>query len=678
MILWAFGAGTGLAAAQPPMPSALELTLLLLAASVVALTALRVLNLPPVLGYLLVGIVVGPHSLALAPDSSNTYELAEFGVVFLMFSIGIEFSLPRLRSMRAVVFRVGLPQVLITLAAPMTINALAGDRIGVGTAGAFALGAALAMSSTAIVLKLLAERLELDTDQGRLVVGVLLFQDLAVVPLLVVLPALANPHGDLAVELTWAAIKAIALLALLLAGGQWLMRHWLTMVARRRSRELFMLNLLLITLGLAWLTSKAGLSPALGSFIAGMLISETEFRHQVEEDIKPFRDVLLGLFFVTIGMLLDPRIVIGRFGWVLAALMIPVGLKFMLVALLVRRRGVGTGTAIKVAVPLATAGEFAFVILNQAGQLHVLPDPLMQIVLAAMVLSMLATPLLMQYSQRLALRVSGSEWMQQALQLHRIATRSIANQDHVVICGFGRSGQHLAQMLEREEIAYVALDLDPDRVREAAAAGASVVYGDAARRETLAAAGVSRAAALVVSYNNVPSALQVIHFAHELRPHLPIIVRTQDDSALDRLLQGGATEVVPEVFEGSLMLGSHALVLLGVPLARVVRQVREARDTRYRLLRGYFHGADDLEDAADDAAHIRLHSVPIETGSSAIGQRLGSLDLASVGAGVRAVRRRGIRGDDPSDSLVLEPGDVVVLQGTAEAIELAEARLLAQ
>jgi monovalent cation:H+ antiporter-2, CPA2 family len=660
------------------MPSALELTLLLLAASVFAVTALRVVNLPPVFGYLLVGIAVGPRALALAPDSSSTYELAEFGVVFLMFSIGIEFSLPRLRSMRAVVFGIGLPQVLITLAAPLALGWMVGERVGVGTAGAFALGAALAMSSTAIVLKLLAERLELHTDQGRIVIGVLLFQDLAVVPLLVLLPALARRRGDLAVELAWAAAKAIVLLALLLAGGQWLLRRWLTTVARRRSQELFMLNLLLITLGLAWLTSKAGLSPALGSFVAGMLISETEFRHQVEEDIKPFRDVLLGLFFVTIGMLLDPRVVLRQFGWVIAALAVPIALKFALIALLVRWRSASVGTAIKVAMPLATAGEFAFVILNQAGQLHLLPETLMQIVLAAMVLSMLATPPLVQYSHRIALRLSASEWMQQALQVHRIATRSIANQDHVVICGFGRSGQHLAQMLEQEGIAYVALDLDPDRVREAAAAGASVVYGDAARREMLSAAGVSRAAALVISYDNVPSALRVIHFAHELRPSLPIIVRTQDDSSLDLLLRAGATEVVPEVFEGSLMLGSHALVLLGVPLARVVRQVREARDTRYRLLRGYFHGADDPDDAVDEAPHLRLHSVPIEAGSAAIGRGLGSLGLDATGAEIKAVRRRGIRGDDPSDSLVLQAGDVVVLRGTSEAIELAEARLLDQ
>ncbi|HUD26925.1 MAG TPA: cation:proton antiporter [Burkholderiaceae bacterium] len=660
------------------MPSALQLTLLLLAASVLAVAALRALNLPPVIGYLLVGIAVGPHALALTPDSSETYQLAEFGIVFLMFSIGIEFSLPRLRSMRSVVLGIGLPQVLITLAAPLAVAALIGPRIGIGSAGAFALGAALAMSSTAIVLKLLAERLELDSDHGRLVVGVLLFQDLAVVPLLVILPALANPASDLAVQLAWASAKAIVLLALLLAGGQWLLRRWLTAVARLRSAELFMLNLLLITLGLAWLTSRAGLSMALGSFIAGMLISETEFRHQVEEDIKPFRDVLLGLFFVTIGMLLDLRVLVAQFGWVLAALVIPVGLKFGLVTLLVRRRGATAGTAIKVAVPLATAGEFAFVILNQAGKLHLLPPAWMQVVLAAMVVSMLATPLLVQYSDRIALRLAGSEWTQQALRLHRIAARSMANERHVVICGFGRSGQHLAQMLEQEGIAYVALDLDPDRVREAAAAGSSVVYGDAARRETLAAAGVSRAAALVVSYNNVHSALRVVHFAHELRPQLPIIVRTQDDSDLERLLRAGATEVVPEVFEGSLMLGSHALVLLGVPLARVVQQVRDARNTRYRLLRGYFHGADDLQDTIDEAQHVRLHSVRIEAGSAAIGRDLESLGLGAIGAEVRSLRRRGIRGDDPSDTLVLEPGDVVVLRGTSEAIELAEARLLGE
>ncbi|MDZ7651240.1 MAG: NAD-binding protein, partial [Burkholderiaceae bacterium] len=420
-----------------------------------------------------------------------------------------------------------------------------------------------------------------------------------------------------------------------------------------------------------------GLSLALGAFVAGMLIAETEYRHQVEEDIKPFRDVLLGLFFITIGMLLNLRVVVDQFGWVMLALLVPTAFKFALVLGLARVLGASLGVAIRTALPLATAGEFGFVLLNQAGGLQLLPQSLIQIVLAAMLLSMLATPFLVQYAERIALRFASSEWMARSLALTTIATRSMATDRHVIICGYGRSGQHLARMLAQEDIGYVALDLDPDRVREAAAAGDSVVYGDAARRETLVAAGLSRAAALVISYADTHSALRVIHFAHELKPSLPIIVRTQDDADLDKLLSAGATEVVPEVFEGSLMLGSHALVLLGVPLNRVVRRVREARDSRYRLLRGYFHGADDTTEF-DDEGHERLHSVRVEEGATAVGQPLAAIGLKEAGVEVTAVRRRGIRGADPSDGLVLQAGDVVVLRGQPEALELAEERLLKQ
>ncbi len=659
------------------MSSALDLTLLLLAASVLGVVAFRSLNLPPMLGYLAVGILIGPHALGLVPDTGGTRYLAEFGVVFLMFSIGLEFSLPKLRAMRRIVLGLGLAQVLATIAAVMAAGYVAQRWFGmdVTLAGAFALGGALAMSSTAIVLKLLAERLELETEHGKRIVGVLLFQDLAVVPLLVIVPALATEAENVGLALGAALLKAAALLALLLAGGQWLLRRWLHLVARRKSHELFTLNVLLVTLLLAWLTEHAGLSLALGAFVAGMLIAETEYRHQVEEDIKPFREVLLGLFFVTIGMLLNVRVVAEQLGWVLLALTVPTAFKFLLIVGLARAFGAGAGTAIRAALPLATAGEFGFVLLQQAGGLRLLPADMMQVVLAAMLLSMLATPFLMQYSDRIALRFVASEWMQRALALTQIATRSMATEKHVVICGYGRTGQHLAKMLEQENIDYVALDLDPDRVREAVAAGESVVYGDAGRRETLAAAGVNRAAALVITYHNVASALKVIHFAHELNPRLPIIVRTADDADLDKLLAAGATEVVPEVFEGSLMLGSHALVLLGVPLARVVRRVREARDSRYRLLRGYFHGADDAAEF-DDGTHVRLHSVPIEAGAAAVGRRLGDLALAQIGAEVTAVRRRGIRGADPSDDLVLQAGDVLVLRGAPEALELAEERLL--
>jgi len=657
------------------MPTALELTLLLLAAAVIGVVVFRLLNLPPMLGYLAVGILIGPHALGLVPDSRETRYLAEFGVVFLMFSIGLEFSLPKLKSMRSLVFGLGMGQVVLTVLSVVAAGWVIGRFWPLPLAEVFVLGATLAMSSTAILMKLLADRLELETEHGRRMVGVLLFQDLAVVPLLVVIPALATQTGDLAESLGWATLKAVVLLTLLLAGGRWVVRHWLHLVARRRAHELFVLNVLLIALGLAWLTEHAGLSLALGSFVAGMLIAETEYRHQVEEDIKPFRDVLLGLFFITIGMLLDVQVVVQQFGWVMLALVGPTTFKGLLVIALARGLGASPGTAIRVGLGLATAGEFGFVLLAQGATL--LDPTLRQIVLAAMLLSILATPFLVQYSDRIAMRFVASEWMQRALELHKIAARSMAVDKHVIIAGYGRSGQHLARMLADENIGYVALDLDPDRVREATAAGDSVVYGDAARRETLIAAGLTRAAALVISYNDAHSALKVLHFAHELNPTLPVIVRTQDDADLDRLLRAGATEVVPEVFEGSLMLGSHALVLLGVPLSRVVRRVQKARDSRYRFLRGYFHGADDHVEF-DDEAHARLHSVAIEPGAAAVGRHLGDLALHDVGAEVTAVRRRGIRGDDPSAELILQAGDVLVLRGPQEALEMAELRLSRQ
>ncbi len=654
------------------MPTALELTLLLLAAAVIGVVVFRLLNLPPMLGYLAVGILIGPHALGLVPDSQETRYLAEFGVVFLMFSIGLEFSLPKLKSMRNLVFGLGMAQVVLTIVLVMAGGWVAAQLWQLPLSAAFVLGATLAMSSTAILLKLLADRLELETEHGRRMVGVLLFQDLAVVPLLVVIPALAAHAEDLVESLGWAMVKAAVLLTILLAGGRWVVSRWLYLVARRRAHELFVLNVLLIALGLAWLTEHAGLSLALGSFVAGMLIAETEYRHQVEEDIKPFRDVLLGLFFITIGMLLDLSVVIQQFGWVLLALLAPTAFKAVMIVGLARWLGAPAGTAIRTGLGLASAGEFGFVLLAQGSNL--LDPTLRQIVLAAMLLSMLAAPFLVQYSDRIAMRFVASEWMQRALDLHKIAARSMAVEQHVIIAGYGRSGQHLARMLAEENIQYVALDLDPDRVREAAAAGDSVVYGDAARRETLVAAGVARASALVISYNDAQSALKVIHFAHELNSRLPIIVRTQDDADLDRLLKAGATEVVPEVFEGSLMLGSHALIMLGVPLSHVVRQVQQARDSRYRYLRGYFHGADDNVEF-DDESHARLHSVAIEQGAEAVGRSLGDLALDRLGVEVTAVRRRGIRGDDPAPDLIVQSGDVFVLRGPQEALDVAELKL---
>lgn len=663
--------------------STLELSLLFLLAAVLGVVLFRLLQLPPILAYLSVGIMIGPHALGFVADSEQTRYLAEFGVVFLMFSIGLEFNLPKLWAMRRIVFGLGLAQVCLTIAATPVVGLFLrwtiGDRFPAMPMTAWlALGGALAMSSTAIIVKLLTERLEIDSAHGRQILGVLLFQDLAVVPLLVLLPAFGQPPADLALTLSIAAAKAIILLALLLVFGQTLMRRWFHIVARRRSQELFMLNMLLVTLGLAWITERAGLSLALGAFVAGILISETEFRHQVALDIQPFRDVLLGLFFITIGMLLNVHVALAHAGLVLLLLFGPVLAKFVLVTALARLYGCSAGTAIRTGLGLAQAGEFGFVLLNQAGALNLVDSQLLQVILASMILSMLAAPFLLQYSNRIVLKLAAGEWLSQSVALTQVAARSMAAPAEVILCGFGRSGQNLARLLEREDIAYLALDLDPDRVREATAGGDNVVYGDATRRECLVAAGIHRARAIVISYANTRSAIQVLHHVHALEPSLPVIVRTFDDSDLEELRQAGATEVVPEIIEGSLMLASHALVLLGVPLSRVVRLVRQVREQRYALLRGFFHGADDDVAGLSDALQVRLHSVTIPEVASAVGKQLGELGLERFGVQVTAIRRRGIRGVDPGPEARLFASDAVVLRGTPDALALAEEALLAR
>lgn len=650
----------------------LPIVLLLLGASVAAVILFRRLNLPPVLGYLLVGALIGPHAFNLIHRVSAAQHLAEFGVVFLMFSIGLEFSLPKLYAMKRIVFGLGFLQVGLTLAATTGIV----TAFGLSWQAGVALGGALAMSSTAVLTKLLTDRLELDSAHGREVMGVLLFQDLAVVPLLILIPSFSRPPEEMAMMMALALLKAAVVLAVVLFLGQRLMRKWFFIVARGKSAELFMLNVLLITLGLAQLTELAGLSLALGAFVAGMLISETEYRHRVEEDIKPFRDVLMGLFFVTIGMLLDMSLVIRNLPLVLAVLAGLVLVKFALVAGLSRLFGSPTATALRSGLWLCAGGEFGFVLLAEIKKMHFAPLTALQAVLAALVLSMLLAPIIVHYSDRIVLRFAASEWMLRSMALTNIAAQSMGAEKHAVICGFGRNGQYLARFLAQEGVSYVALDLDPERVREAAAAGETVVYGDATRRETLAAAGVARASVMILSFADTHSAEKALAHAQELHPGLPVVVRTHDEKDYERLQAAGAAEVVPEAIEASMTLASHALIHAGVPINRVLKRVRQTRLARYRSLRGFFRGGSDRDADLHETEQARMHSLPLAAGAWAIGRTLGATGLAGMGVEVSAVRRRNIRALEPSEELRFEIGDVVVLLGSPAALAVAEARLL--
>ena len=654
------------------MHSTLLLIVILLAAAVVTVAIFRHANLPPILGYLLVGMVIGPHALGIIPDSDSTRYLAEFGVVFLMFSIGLEFSLPQLKSMRHIVLGFGSTQVLLTMVMVFAFALLAKQSWQTGVI----IGGVIAMSSTAIISKVLAEQTQLHSAHGKQIMGVLLFQDIAVIPLLVLVPALALTGEQLIVEVGMALLKAAAALTIILLIGQRIMRPLFHMVAAQKSSELFVLAVLLVTLGLALTTELAGVSMALGAFLAGMLISETEYRYQVEDYIKPFRDVLLGLFFVTIGMLLNFEVVMGRFGLVLLVLISLVAMKFCIIAGLALVFKNDRGVALRCALALAPAGEFGFVLLSLAGKINAVPQATLQVVLAAMLLSMLLAPFLLAKSEKIVMRLVAGEWEQRAVQLQQLAIQAMTKRGHVIICGYGRSGQSLARFLEQEAISIIALDVDPMRVRQAAAAGDSVVFGDASRKEVLAAAGLTRAAAIVVSFADTHAAMAILAHARALRPEVPVIVRTFDDTDVEKLKKAGAAEIVAEVVEGSLMLATQTMLLLGVPLNKVLSRLRSVRGERYQLMRGFFPGTSDIDDSGLDFQQSRLQSVLIDAGAAAVGKSIDALGLSAVGVTLIALRRQGVRDTNPALGTRVAVADVLILAGTPEALAKAEMALL--
>ena len=654
------------------MNEPLSLILILLISAVLAVALFRKLRLPAMLAYFLVGVVLGPHTSGLLPDSDANREFAEFGIVFLMFSIGLEFSLPQLYAMRKKVLGLGGSQVFVTLGIVMGIAKLA----GLDWSAAFVIGAAVTMSSTAIVSKILAERVDLNSRHGRLSIGVLLFQDIAVVPILVLIPALGVAGTNLTDVLGLAMLKAAGMLLFLFTIGKWLINPWFNLVASQRSRELFVMNVLMVTLLLAYATKLAGLSYALGAFIAGMLISETKFRYQVESDISAFRDIFLGLFFISVGMLLDVQQIVNNIGVILLVLFALVLFKAAIVTLVVRLVKYESGVAIRTGLILAQAGEFSFVILALGVEQKLVSGPALQVILAASLLSMVIAPFLIQYNGRIARKLVQSYSRNSGQVVQDIDDVGKHLHNHVIICGYGRSGQYLARFLREENIPYIALDIDPSRVLEAATAGENVMFGDAARRVVLEAAGGARAKALVISYADNRAAMKILHIVQENYPQLPVIVRTVDDTNMEALREAGAAEVVPEILEGSLMLASHALMLLGVPLNRVVKRIRIFREERYKLFKGYFHGISDAENEDLANQQVRLHSVIISPGTFAIGRNLADMHLENFDVEVKSIRRPNSNGSQPSEESILAEGDVIVLLGQPTGLTNAQNALL--
>ena len=545
--------------------------LIFLLAPVVVVPLFRWLRASPILGYLAAGILIGPHVLGLITESELTSLLAEIGVAFLLFAIGLELSWERLRVMRRLVFGLGALQVVLTGVAISIVARIA----GVSTSAALVIGGALALSSTAFVLQLLVERGEQVSRSGRTAFAILLFQDLAVVPLLVAVQMLALPQPSLATALAEAVLAAVTVLVLILILGRLVLRPIFRIVATTRSAELFVSATLLVVLGTGWLATQAGLSMLLGAFLAGLLLSETEYRHQVEADIRPFRGLLLGLFFMTVGLAIDLDLVAGRLldvGLLVAGLLLGKALLISAFCLLFR---LPLADALRVGLLLAQGGEFAFVLFHTALNSGILPPSTGQMLMVAVAVSMFATPFLAELGARLAHRL-GREIADETAALTEEAE---ALSNHVVIAGFGRVGQTVAKVLTAAGVPYIALDLDAARVARCRAAGMPVFYGDASRVDVLAAAGAGRARAAVLTLDQAAAVERALGALHQHYPELRIFVRGRDPEHSRKLQERGATAVVPEAVEASLQLGGIVLQEAGASgeeAARIVQQLREA------------------------------------------------------------------------------------------------------
>jgi CPA2 family monovalent cation:H+ antiporter-2 len=564
--------------------------LIILASSLVVIALFRRLRLPPVLGYLCVGLLVGPSAFDWVNESEHLPDVAELGVVFLLFSLGLEFSLSKMIALRQVVFRLGSQQVLVSTALLGLLLML----LGMPITPALLLGAGLSLSSTAIVTKELGSLGEVFSSHGQNAVGVLLFQDVVAVLLLTLVPVFAgNSEQAWYWALPLTLVKTVVLFVGLLLASRWILPRLFHEVAASRSAELFVLLALVIVLLTAWLTHLLGLSPALGAFLAGMLLGESHYRHQIEADIRPFRDILLGVFFVSIGMLIDLQLFVSHSLLILGLTVGLMVIKGIVVALLVKWRGSDSETAWRSGLALAQGGEFCFALMAQMQQNSMMPEGLGNLLLAATFCSMLLTPLLLRAAPRVAAGLHRKP--NQEAQIEEISALNADLNQHVVICGYGRVGQSIGRFLRNAKQPYIALDNDPVRVQEAASGESDVHYGDSSRGDLLTAVGLLRARLCVIAVDQTDVALRILREARRLNDQVPILVRTRDDSQLAELKAAGATEVVPELLESSLMLGSHALIMLGLPARQVQEKVDQVRSDRYRLLHGFYRGADDEE-----------------------------------------------------------------------------------
>ncbi len=643
---------------------------ILLSITVVLTSVSRRAHIPQILNYIIVGLFLGPFGFGLIESEENIQFLAEFGIVFLLFAIGLEFSLSQMFSMRKDVFGIGGLQVLITGAIVFFIS----SWLGLSNTVSFVIAGAFALSSTAIVIKQLTEQSEIQTRHGRSAVGILIFQDIMAIPLLIIIPALAVANSDaLAAELGMSLVKGLIVVAVILAVGRYVLRPLFHEVASSKSQELFTLTVLTMVLAAAAFTEEMGISMTLGAFMAGMMLGETEFKHQIEADIRPFQDILLGLFFITVGMSISPELLWDNLSTVLLitlAIMVVKGFViFMIMHTIKRPKGVSLRTALS----LAHVGEFGLVIVTLALSEGLLEAEFSQLLLSSIVISMMIAPFLVKMNGAIAKKVFNRSYSNNFTELeHTIGEDSKHMSDHVVVLGFGRVGQTTVKFLENSHLPFVALDMDIKRVQEAQTSGVPVYFGDSAKQSIIKATNVENAKVVIITFHDHHSSLKTLKALTNVAPHVPVLVRTLDDSHLNELIAAGATEAIPDSFESSIMLASHLLLMLGKSPDEVLRQTREAREDRYGLLEGFYPG--DTDDIAFDQSQLGqiIQAIYINESSYVVNKTLEALNLQDFNVEIKSIKRGHVKGDDPDPWTKVRVDDVLIIQGLPEDVDHAE------
>ena len=627
----------------------------------------RRLHLPAILAYLVAGMLVGEHGLAWAQEHVDYEHFAELGIVFLLFTLGLEFSVPKLMAMRHLVFAVGSLQVIIS----MVLFTVAAMLFGQSFTTAIVIGGIIALSSTAIVIRQLSESGGIKRKSGQLSVAILLFQDIAVVPLLIITPMLAQDTGFTMVwALLVALVKGVLVVGLLFFAGKWLLPRLFNLVAQVRTDELFVLTTLLVTLVASSLTQSFGLSMALGAFLAGMMLGESQYKHQLEADIRPYRDILLGLFFVTVGMKLDVGYLISSPLQIVGVMLAFMAIKVLVIYGLALRAGEHKKDALASGLMLAQMGEFGFVLIALASQVNLLPLDVASLLLGAGVISMAVTPYMVDNARKWASKFT-KEQHKGTDELNELPEQTEL-ENHVIICGFGRIGQTVSRFLKQEKIDFVAIDIDPLRTTKAREAGENVLFGSSSQAELLEAAHLDKARLVVIAFGEDKKSIEITQKVRSLAPNVPILVRTRNDAQLDALKDAGANEVVPESLEGSLMLVSQVLSLTGVPFARIVRHVQKERKNHYNHLHGFFQG-EHTDMSPDAIERIEFaHGVLLTENSYAVGKTIASLDFASRRVDIIVLKRNGVESEQPADNTVLQEQDTLVLRGKPRRVERAE------